>query len=96
VPDQTVVTAGGVTVIGAGNLPSAMPAAASTAYARNIAATLAHLCREGEPRIDLTDEIQAGVVVAHGGAVVHPAVARLLADPAGTGAAGPDVEGTAR
>ena len=30
-------------------------------------------------KIDTTDEIQAGVVVAHGGEVVHPAVAKLLA-----------------
>src|SRR6185369_670346 len=43
VPEATVVTDNGVTVIGAGNLPAAMPAAASTAYARNITALLAHL-----------------------------------------------------
>jgi H+-translocating NAD(P) transhydrogenase subunit alpha len=30
-------------------------------------------------KIDTTDEIQAGVVVAHGGEVVHPAVVKLLA-----------------
>jgi NAD(P) transhydrogenase subunit alpha len=29
--------------------------------------------------IDTTDDIQAGVVVTHGGEVVHPAVAKLLA-----------------
>ena len=33
----------------------------------------------GALKIDTTDEIQAGVVVAHGGEVVHPAVAKLLA-----------------
>ena len=43
VPDATVVTDDGVTVVGAGNLPSAVPAAASTAYARNVVALLAHL-----------------------------------------------------
>ena len=43
VPDETVVTGNGVTVIGAGNLASETAPAASTAYARNIAALLAHL-----------------------------------------------------
>ena len=37
-----------VTVIGAGNLPSAMPRAASTAYSRNIAALLTYLVRDGD------------------------------------------------
>jgi NAD(P) transhydrogenase subunit alpha len=66
-PGGTVVTANGVTVIGAGNLPSAMPSAASTAYARNVAATLGALTADGELRIDLADEIQAAIVVSHGG-----------------------------
>jgi NAD(P) transhydrogenase subunit alpha len=81
VPDETVVTPGGVTVIGAGNLPAAMPAAASTAYARNIAALLGHLARDGALVVDLADEIQAGVVIAHAGGVVQPATAAVLAAP---------------
>ncbi|GAB2610488.1 NAD(P) transhydrogenase subunit alpha [Streptomyces capparidis] len=91
-PDRTVVLEGGVTVIGAGNLPSAMATAASTAYARNVGALLAHLVRDGELAIDPADEIQAGVVVTHGGRVVNRAVAELLggadAEPAGTPAGG--------
>lgn len=74
-PDKTEVLAGGVTLIGAGNLPSVMATAASTAYARNISALLAHLAPDGSVRIDLDDDIQAGVVVAHGGEVVSAAVA---------------------
>lgn len=77
-PEATVVTAHGVTVIGAGRLPSAMATAASTAYARNVGAMLAHLLHDGAPAVDLTDEIQAAVVVTHAGSVVHPAVAALL------------------
>lgn len=73
------VTEGGVTVIGAGNLPARMATGASTAYARNLTALLAHLVREGELHLDLTDEIQAGVVVTHRGQVVHPAVSASLA-----------------
>jgi NAD(P) transhydrogenase subunit alpha len=78
-PDATVVTANGVSIIGAGNLPSSMAAAASTAYSRNVSALLDHLRPDGALTIDPTDEIQAGVVVTHGGAVVNPAVASLLA-----------------
>ncbi len=84
VPGETVVTAGGVTVIGAQNLAAAVPTAASNAYSRNISALLLHLVsanEQGVPelKVDTTDDIQAGVVVAHGGEVVHPAVAKLLA-----------------
>jgi H+-translocating NAD(P) transhydrogenase subunit alpha len=78
VPGQTVVTENGVTVIGAQNLPSTVPAAASNAYSRNISALLLHMVADGELKIDTGDEIQSGVVVAHDGQVVHPAVAKLL------------------
>jgi len=33
---------------------------------------------DGALVVDPTDEIQAGVVVTHGGAVIHPGTARLL------------------
>ena len=78
VPDETVVTDNGVTIIGAGNLPSTMAAAASTAYSRNISALLAHLRGSGELLIDPADEIQAGVVITHGGRVINAATAALL------------------
>jgi NAD(P) transhydrogenase subunit alpha len=77
-PEQAVVRDNGVTVIGAGNLPASMATAASTAYARNLNALLAHLVRDGVPHIDPADEIQAGVVITHQGSVVNPAVANLL------------------
>ncbi len=80
VPDETVVTDNGVTVIGAGNLPAAVPAAASTAYARNICALLEYMVRDGALAVDTTDEIQGGIVVTHAGAVVHPATAAALAE----------------
>jgi NAD(P) transhydrogenase subunit alpha len=63
VPDTTVVIDGGVTVIGAGNLPASMAPAASTAYARNLAALLTHLVRDGALTMDPADEIAAAVVV---------------------------------
>ncbi|HEX5493591.1 MAG TPA: NAD(P) transhydrogenase subunit alpha, partial [Mycobacteriales bacterium] len=79
-PGETLVTDNGVTVVGADNLPATMPTAASAAYARNISALLLHLVGDGVLTVDLTDEIQAGVVITHDGRVVHEATARLLAD----------------
>jgi NAD(P) transhydrogenase subunit alpha len=78
VPETRTVTAEGVTVLGAGRLPSAKPQAASTAYGRNLLALLAALMPDGVPALDLGDEIQAAVVVTHGGEVVHPRVRALL------------------
>jgi NAD(P) transhydrogenase subunit alpha len=77
-PGVNVVTANGVTVVGAANLPSAVPKASSTAYSRNICALLAHLISDGELIVDPADEITAGVLVTHRGEVVHPAVKALL------------------
>ena len=88
VPDQTTVTENGVTVIGAGRLPSSMPAAASAMYSRNISSLLLYLVKDGELALDLSDDLQAGVVVTRDGSVVHPALATL------TGGAA-DVDGAA-
>ncbi|MFI1566502.1 NAD(P) transhydrogenase subunit alpha [Streptomyces sp. NPDC020490] len=60
-PDRTTVLDNGVTVIGAGRLPSAMATAASTAYARNLVALLRHLVRDGELVLDPADEITAAL-----------------------------------
>jgi NAD(P) transhydrogenase subunit alpha len=73
-PGQTIVTDNGVTVIGADNLPSTMATAASTAYSRNIVALLGVVVRDGELTVDRDDEVVAGVLITHGGAVVHPAL----------------------
>jgi len=73
-PDTTVVVADGVTVIGAGNLPSAMAPGASAAYARNVTAVVGQFVRDGVPVVDLADEIQGAIVITHDGAVVNPSV----------------------
>ncbi len=89
VPDQTVVTSNGVTIVAGNNLASDASTAASAAFSRNVCALLAHLVHDGEVAVDLTDEIQAGVVIAHDGAVVHRATAAALtSDPTVTA---PDV-----
>jgi NAD(P) transhydrogenase subunit alpha len=92
VPGETVTTGNGVTIVGAENLPSTVPTAASNAYSRNISTLLLHMVKEGALVIDTSDEIQAGVVIAHDGKIVNQAVAALLpqTDQGGTG-----VDGTA-
>lgn len=74
VPDSTTVTGNGVVVIGAGNLPSRAPRAASTAYSRNVCALLAALAPEGKVVMDLSDEVLANLLITHEGQVVHPRV----------------------
>lgn len=75
VPGTEIRTPGGVAVIGAGDLAATVPRAASEAYSRNITALAAHLLDGGRVAVDLEDEIQAGVVAAHGGRGLHPALA---------------------
>jgi H+-translocating NAD(P) transhydrogenase subunit alpha len=88
VPGQTVVVENGVTVIGAGALPSSMPTAASAMYARNISALLQYLVKDGALALDRDDDLVSGVLITHDGQVVHPA----LAESAG---GSPDVDGPA-
>lgn len=75
---EVTVLDNGVTVLGASDLPSRMAPAASIAYARNVVALLTQLVHDGTLSIDLTEEIQAGVVITHEGAVVNPAVAAVV------------------
>ena len=80
-PETTTITDTGVTIIGAGNLPARVPKAASTAYARNIVALLAHLVRDGALVLDPQDPITAGALITHDGDIVHPAVRALIEAP---------------
>ena len=57
-----------------------MPAASSAFLARNFSTLLLHMVADGTLAIDPTDEIQAGVVITHDGAVIQPATAALLAE----------------
>jgi H+-translocating NAD(P) transhydrogenase subunit alpha len=81
-PGESVITENGVTIVGAGNLPSTMPAAASSMYARNVSALLLYLIKDGELALDGDDELQAGVIITRDGAVVHPALAPPDSAPA--------------
>ena len=73
-PDE-VVDAGGVKIVGIGNLAGRIPADASALYARNLSAFLGLLIdKEGRIAPDPEDEILKAAIVTHGGAVVHPAL----------------------
>jgi NAD(P) transhydrogenase subunit alpha len=97
-PGETVVTENGVTVVGAGSLPSMMPAAASAMYARNISSLLLYLVKDGSLTVDLSDDLQQGVVITYQGRVVHPALGVEPVDAAPPGQqieseGGTDVDG---
>jgi NAD(P) transhydrogenase subunit alpha len=77
-PDATVTTKNGVTVIGAGTLPSRAARASATACSRKVCALLASLLPEGRLVLDPADEVVAGVLVTHEGDVVHPTVQERL------------------
>ncbi len=65
------VDANGVLIVGPTNLPSKAPLHASEMYAKNINNLLALMIKDGELVIDVEDEVIAGCLLSHGGAVVH-------------------------
>jgi NAD(P) transhydrogenase subunit alpha len=77
----TTTTGGGVTIIGAPNLPAAVPRAASVAYSRNVAALLGHFVHDGAFALPADDEISAAVVITHDGDIVQPTVRRQEGAP---------------
>ena len=80
------ITRNGVTVLGPTDLASRCARHASQMFSRNMVAFLEHLAPGGEIDVRRDDEIIAAVLVAHGGAVVHPGVAAELSDRADTDA----------
>ena len=78
VPGETTEVSG-VSILAPLDLAAEMPLHASDMYGRTVAAlVLDFLTDDGAFRVDLEDEILAGAVVTHGGAVVHPRVLSLL------------------
>jgi NAD(P) transhydrogenase subunit alpha len=83
VPDSATTTANGVTVIGAGSLPSRAARTSSTAFSRNVCSLLGTLVSEGRLTLDPADEVVAGLLITQDGQVVHPQVLEHLADQQG-------------
>ncbi len=71
--NKTVVKHG-VILIGTANLPSLMPVHASQMYSKNLSNLVMHLLGETGLQFNMEDPITAGVVVTHGGKIVHPAL----------------------
>ncbi|MCS7209753.1 MAG: NAD(P) transhydrogenase subunit alpha [Fimbriimonadales bacterium] len=79
-PGKTVQH-GGVTIVGAVNLPSTVPVDASMLYSRNLYHLITHLQKVGalpEPKPDIEDEIARETLVALNGRIVHPRVAQSV------------------
>jgi NAD(P) transhydrogenase subunit alpha len=72
------VEIGGVTIIGARNVPSTMPLHASQLYARNVANLLLHLVKDGAINLDFADEITKGACVTHGGEIVNERAKQMV------------------
>ncbi|MDQ1562494.1 MAG: H+-translocating transhydrogenase subunit alpha [Actinomycetota bacterium] len=80
VPGSRILTPGGVTIIGAGELASDLPASSSQMYGRNVVAVIASLMPDGVLAFDSDDEIHRNIVVCTGGRIVNEAV-RTALDP---------------
>ncbi len=75
---EQTVEHGGVKIVPGQNLPSSMPAEASALYGLNIASFCELLFDEGKVALDLDDDVVAGALLTHDGAVTAPAIADLL------------------
>lgn len=69
----------GVVIIGRSDLPQSMPLDASALYSRNVYALIGLVNNKGELNLDLEDEIIAGALLTHDGAVRHEPTKALLA-----------------
>jgi NAD(P) transhydrogenase subunit alpha len=80
-PDREVMH-NGVLILGPSNLPAGMPTDASNLYAKNVLALLQEIVKDGSVTINAEDEVLAGSLLTHDGAVLHKPTADLL-QPAG-------------
>jgi len=79
VPGKTIVRHG-VTIIGHTNIAATVPLHASSMYSSNLTKLLAILIdKEGQLKLDTTDDVVAGCLVAHQGNVLPPRIKELLA-----------------
>jgi NAD(P) transhydrogenase subunit alpha len=64
----------GVRIVGPLSAPSRVAAHASLVFSRNIEKLLLHLSKDGEWKVDLSEEIAKGCVITRDGGIVHPKV----------------------
>ena len=68
--DETIIH-NGVIIDGTSNIPGTMPVHASELYAKNVAALLTYMVKDGELNLDLEDEIISGSMYTHNGEITH-------------------------
>jgi NAD(P) transhydrogenase subunit alpha len=68
----------GVRILGFTNLAATLPHDASVLYARNVVALTGEFVAKGSVNVDTANEIIAGTLLTHGGAVVHAPTRDLL------------------
>jgi len=68
---ETVIT-NGVKIIAPLNLPSTMPTHASLLFSRNLTSFLQAFTKDKTFKLDLSDDIQKGSIITHGGEVLNP------------------------
>jgi NAD(P) transhydrogenase subunit alpha len=73
-----VITVNGVTIDGTKNVASSMPVHASQLFSRNVSTLLLSLVKDGQPSIDLNDEIVKGSLLTNNGELIHPQAKALL------------------
>jgi NAD(P) transhydrogenase subunit alpha len=76
---KRIVTAGGVTIIGGGELAADLPTSSSQMYGRNVTAVIASLYPADVLVIDPNDEVHRHIVVASGGLITNTSVRDALA-----------------
>jgi NAD(P) transhydrogenase subunit alpha len=82
-PGETV-REGEVTILGPVNLAATVPHDASQMYARNLAALVKLLVKQGKLELNLEDEIVREAMVTHGGDISNPQVREALGTAAAT------------
>ncbi len=76
-PGKTI-TAHGVTILGAVNLPSTLPTDASKMYAKNVISFVKNMIKDGKPEVNLEDDIISGTCICHAGSIRHAQTLQLL------------------
>jgi len=79
---EETISVNGVTIIGKINLASTVPYHASSLYARNVTAFLAHLVKDGKLNLNPADEITRETMLTRGGEVVNARVREFFSLPA--------------
>ncbi len=82
---QTTVV-NGITILAPLNLPATMPTHASLLFGRNLASFVDTFTKDNAFVVDLTDDIQQGAIVTHGGEILHEGTKKAMQSARAAGA----------